>query len=126
MSLADFLETKNACGLRAVAASCRPVHNGLHGDFRKRKFPRAQHEAAKEAEMHSAWHLQQWIERAHGSKAAEESGQAKMSAPANHGEGIQQGAVANQLQHGVHAFRVKLADAARKVGRLQFDALRTE
>ena len=61
----------------------------------------AEHEAAEERQVDAARHLQQRVEVGDRREAAQPAGQAGAAAAAKHGEGIEDGAVADQVEHRV-------------------------
>jgi hypothetical protein len=79
----------------------------------QRETRRAEHETAKEGEVDAARHLQQRVEVLDRRQPAQPTREAGAAAPAQHGEGIEDGAVADQVEHGVEAFG--LGDALGKV-----------
>ena len=74
MSVLDIFKTKYSRGFCFVAAGCYAIEDDLEGDVRQRKFRCPEHETAKEAELDTARHLLQRVERDDGIKAAQKTG----------------------------------------------------
>ncbi len=70
MSFLYLVEAKHARWFCFVLPEGYLIDDRLKRDVRQRKSRRAEHEAAEEAKVDSARHLQQRIERTYGSKAA--------------------------------------------------------
>jgi hypothetical protein len=107
-----------------VRASRHIVRNGLERHVRQGEARRPEHEAAEETEVDAARHLQQRIEVGHRTESAEEAGQARAPAPAEQGEGVQDRAVADQIEYGMDL--VRLGDALGKVRPFHLGPARAE
>src|SRR5260370_3788871 len=120
MRLADLLEAEYTRRLCPEAARRHLPPDVLEQHIRQRATRRAEHEAAEERQVDAARHLQQRIEVGDRCAAAQPTGQAGAATPAQHGEGIENRAVAHEVQHGVEL--LGLGDALGKVRPLQLDA----
>ena len=101
VGLLDIFEAEHSCWLRPVTACLHIGRNTLQRNVRQGEARLPEHEAAEEGQVDTARHLQQRIEVGDRREAAQPTGQASASAPAQHGEGIEDGAVADQVEHGV-------------------------
>jgi hypothetical protein len=82
-------------------AKASASRDSLEGHVRQRETRLPEHEAAEEGQVDAARHLQQRVEVGDRREAAQPPGQARAAAPAQHGEGIEDSAVADQVEHGV-------------------------
>src|SRR5580692_5203188 len=83
--------------------------------------PRASNFCRPSARALSARHLQERIEVLDRREAAQPTREARATTPAQHGEGIEDGAVADKIEHRVELFG--FSDPLRKLRSLRFDAL---
>src|SRR5262245_18665061 len=102
MGLANVFEAEDARRLRIVAASGDVLSNTLKRHVRERKSRCSENEASEEGQIDAARHLQQRVEIRDRSQAAEPTGEASSTASAEHREGIENGAVANKIEHGIN------------------------
>src|SRR5262249_45100722 len=98
MSFLDFLEAEHPGRLGLILASSHSIYDLLERNIRHGEFRRAENEAAEETEVNSTWHLQQRVEGSDRSKAAQKSGQADTAAAPNHGHGVEEGAIADEVE----------------------------
>jgi hypothetical protein len=80
------------------------IGDGLERNIGQRKPRIAEHKTAKEAEVDTARHLQQRVEVGHRIKPSQKARQAGAPTPSKHREGIQNCAVADEIENGVDPF----------------------
>src|ERR1700753_4293367 len=73
--------------------------------------------------MHAGWQWQEGQECRNGVEAAQETGQTKASAPANHSQRVDDGAVAYELEHRINTLRIPFAQALHSLDRLAHNLL---
>src|SRR6516162_6003966 len=116
MCIADFAEGENARRLCLVATLGDTADDGLEGNFRERKGRRARHHrAGKDAQMRPTRNLKHRLQ-AERPAATEETHEASMAATTQRGERVEDGGVADDVEHRVDAFGMALADALGELG----------
>src|SRR5215813_7192934 len=98
---ANVFEAKHASRFRLVTASSHVLSDGLERDIREGKAGGAEHKTPEKAKVDPARHLEQGVEVGHRSKAAKEARQACMTTSPQHGKGVQDGAVADEIKNRV-------------------------
>src|SRR5205823_13572890 len=111
MRFPNILKAKYAGWFRLIATSGHLISDGLKWNIRQRKARFPEHKTAKEAEVDTARHLQQRVEVGHRSKPSQKARQARAPASSQHGEGIQDCAVPDEIENGVNA--LPFGDALR-------------
>src|SRR5262249_49888238 len=101
---ANFFEAKHASRFRLVTASRHVISDGLEREIREGKAGCAEHKTPEKAKVDPARHLQQGVEVGHRSEATEKARQAGTTTSPQHGKGVQDGAVADEIKHGVDPF----------------------
>src|SRR5262245_32530574 len=101
MRLPNVFEAEHSGRLRLVAACRHPSHDGLQRNVGKRELRSAEDEAAEEGEVDAACHLQKRVEVGDRRETTQPASQAGATTPAEHPEGIEDGAVADQVEHGI-------------------------
>src|SRR5262249_34714383 len=96
---ADLLETKNAGRLRLEPARRHFLRDFLKWHVRQRESRLAEHEAAEEGQVNAARHLQERVEVLDRREAAQPAREARAPAPAQHADGIEDGAIADKIEH---------------------------
>src|SRR5262245_55499057 len=124
MRFPDVLEAEHSGWLRLIAACRHLFGDGLKRNVREGKLRRAEHEAAEESQIDAACHLQERVEVGDRCETAQPAGQAGATTPAEHPEGIKDGAVADEVKHRINA--LCFGDAFREVGSLDLHPLRAE
>ena len=119
MRLVDFLEARRLGPEPALRHLPRDV---LERHVGQRETRRAEHEAAEEGEIDAARHLQERIEILDRREPAQPAGEARAAAATQHGEGIEDGAVADKIEHRVEL--LGLGDALGQVRPFQFELAR--
>jgi hypothetical protein len=100
----NILEAEHSRWFRFIATSGHLIGDGLKWNIRQREARFAEHKTAEEAEVDTARHLQQRVEVGHRIKPSQKARQAGAPTPSKHGEGIQDRAVADQVENGVDPF----------------------
>src|SRR5438034_8986934 len=121
MRFADLLEAKHAGRL-----CLEPARRHLARDFLQRHVGQwetwcAEHKTAEEREVNAAGHLQQRVEVLDRRESPQPTCEARTAAAAQQGEGIEDGAVADKIEHRIELLR--FSDPLRKLRPLRFDAL---
>src|SRR5262249_10772964 len=119
MRLADLVEAEDPGRLRLETPSRHLYSNLLERHIGQRELRRAEHEAAEEREIDTAGHLQQRIEVGNRREATQPARQAGATTPAEHGEGIEDGAVADQIEYRIQLLRFR--DPLRHLRPLRLD-----
>src|SRR5262245_19828886 len=96
--LPDVLEAEHARRLSLVTACLHVGRDRLQWYVRQGEARLPEHEAGEEGQVDAARHLRQRVEVGARRQAAQPPGQACTAAPAQHGEGIEDGAVADQVE----------------------------
>src|SRR5262245_44529350 len=99
MGLADLLEAEHPAWLRLETPGGHLFGNLLEGHIGQWKLRSPEDETAEEGQVDAAGHLQERVEIGNRRQAAEPSGQAGATTPAQHGEGIEDRAVADEVEH---------------------------
>src|SRR5262245_12833566 len=105
MCLPNVLKAKHSGWLRFKSACRHLFGDGLTRNVREGKLRRAEHETAKESQIDAACHLQERVEVGDGSETAQPAGQASATTPAEHPEGIKDGAVSDEVKHCINVLR---------------------
>jgi hypothetical protein len=123
MSLLDVCKAKYPRWFRFVAAVRGAVEDGWQWNIGQGKFRSTEYKTAEEAEPDATRHLQQRVERGEGSKATQKACRTDASEAPNHGAGVQHKAIADEIQHGIDAVRVQVANAEREIRAFQLNLL---
>src|SRR5262245_48752886 len=105
MGFSNLLKAEYSGWLRLVAAGRHLFGDGLKRNVRERETRRAKHEAAEKRQINSAAHLQEGVEIGDGVETTEPAGQAGATTPAQHREGIENGAVAHEIKDRIDLLR---------------------
>ncbi len=124
MGFPDVVEGKDA-GRSGVELAV--LH--LFGDVaqwyvRQRETRCAEYKAAEKSQMHAAGHPQQWIEVRYGCESTQPACQARAPAAPQHIQGVEDRAVAHQVEDGIDL--LGLGDARGQIRRLDLGACRPE
>ena len=87
---------------------------------RQRETGCAEYKAAEKSQMHAAGHPQKWIEVRYGCESTQPACQARAPAAAQHIQGVEDRAVAHQVEDGIDL--LGLGDARGQVRRLDLGA----
>src|SRR5262249_27897429 len=101
MRLTNLLEAKDPGWLRLELTLRDLLCDVLQGHVRERKPRCPEDEAAEEGEIDTTRHLQQRVEIRDRRKTAQPTGKAGASTPTEHVEAVENGAVADEIEHGV-------------------------
>src|SRR3989442_2259092 len=101
MRFADLLEAKHAGGLALDPARHHLLRNSLQRHVGQREAWCAEHKTAEEREVNAAGHLQQRVKVLDRRESPQPTCEARTAASAQHGEGIEDGAVADEIEHGI-------------------------
>jgi hypothetical protein len=121
MRLADFLEAKDPGRLRLETPRRHQFGDLLERHVGQWELRLAEHETAEESQVDAAGHLQERIEIGDWRQAAQPARQAGATTPAQHGEGIENGAVTDKIEHRIEL--LGFSDPLRKLRPLRFDAI---
>src|SRR3989442_1755821 len=100
MRFADLLEAKHARrASRCPTCRCRKLRNKW-----RREARRAEHKTTEEREVDTTRHLQQRVEVLDRRESPQPTCEARAAASAQHGKGIEDGAVADKIEHRVELF----------------------
>src|SRR5262245_13790236 len=121
MRLTDLLEAENPGWLRPEPPGGHLFGNLLERNIGQWKLRSAEHRAAKLAQANAAGHLKERVEIGNRRQTAKPARQAGATTPAQHVEGIENGAVADKVQHRIEL--LGFSNSLRKVRPLRFDAL---
>src|SRR5262245_38120092 len=116
MRLSNVLKAKHSGWFRLIAAFRHLFGDGLKRNVREGKLRRTEHETAEEGKVDATCHLQEWVEVGDRIQAAQPAGQTGAATPAQHPEGIKDGAVADEVKHRINA--LPFGDAFREIGAL--------
>src|SRR4030095_8947057 len=116
MCLPNVFKAEDSGWLRLVAACRHFLGNRLKRNVREGKPRRAEHKAAEDSQIDAACHLQERVEVGDWSETAQPASQAGATTPAEHPEGIKDGAVADEVKHCINV--LCFSDAFREVGSL--------
>src|SRR5262245_23736788 len=111
--LSNVIKAEHSGWLRLIAACRHLFGDGLKRNVREGKLRRPEHETAEEGEVDAACHLQEWVEVGDRIETAQPTGQACATTPAQHPEGIKDGAVADEVKHCVNV--LSFSDTFREV-----------
>src|SRR5438445_9915146 len=120
MRFAYLLEAKHAGRLGLEPASRQWWRNCLQRNVGQREARRAEHKTTEEREVDTTRHLQQRVEVLDRREPPQPTCEARTAASAQHGKGIEDGAVADKIEHRVELFG--LGDALGEIRALQLDA----
>src|ERR1700688_176871 len=120
MGFANVVETKHSGRFRFEPPGSNVFSDLLKRHVGKWKTRRAEHETAEERQVHTARHLQKRVEIDNRIEAAQPARKTRATTSSQHGEGIKNGAVADEVEHGIELLR--FGDALRKVGAFDLDA----
>src|SRR5215510_11657789 len=105
MRLPNVLEAEHS-GWLGLVATCRHFFgDGLKRNIREGKPRRAEHETAEEGQIDAACHLQERVEVSDRGETTQPASEAGATTPAEHSEGIKDGAVADQVKHRINVLR---------------------
>src|SRR5713226_2625829 len=104
MCFSNVLEAKHSGWFGFVTTGGYVINNSLERNIRQRKVRCPEHKAAKEAEVDSARHLEQWVEGGYRIKPTEKARLAYAPPSPDHGKGIQERAIPNEIKNGVDPF----------------------
>src|SRR5262249_21243176 len=124
MRLTYLLKLKHARWLRPEAAGSHLLRDRLQRHVRQRETGSPEHETAKEGQIDPACHLQQRIKVNDRIETNQPASQTSPTAPAQHVERIEDGAIAHQVEYRVEL--LGLGDPLGKIRPLQLDVIRTE
>src|SRR5262249_9319775 len=113
MRLPNVLKAEDSGWFRLIAACRHLFGDGLKRNVREGKLRRAEHETAEEGKVDATCHLQEWVEVGDRIETAQPASQACATAPAQHPEGIKDGAVADELNHRVNV--LSFSNAFREI-----------
>lgn len=106
----DVVEVEDLGRLGLISAVRDSIDNVLKRNFGKRKFVIACYQGAREyAQMPRAGNLKHRFQIGNGSAATQKTRQAGSAATSKHRERLQDRSVADEIEHGVDALRIKLA-----------------
>src|SRR5262245_42571495 len=120
MRLADLLEAEYARRLCFETACGHLLREFLKRHVGQREARSSEHETAEESEIDTARHLQERIEVFDRCEPTQPACEAGAATAAQHDEGIEDGTVADKIEHRVEL--LSLGDALGKVRPLEFDA----
>src|SRR5262245_9858180 len=121
MRLTDLLEAEDPGWLRPEPPRGHLFGNLLERHIGQWKLRSAEHEAAKEGQIDAAGHLQERVEIGNRRQTAKPARQAGATTPAQHVEGIENGAVADKVEHRIELF--SFSNSVRKIRPLRLDTL---
>src|SRR5262249_40727344 len=113
MGLTDLLEAENPRWLRLEPPLCHLRGNLLERHIGEWELRSAEDEAAEEGEVNAAGHLQERVEIDNRRQTAQPARQAGATTPAQHVEGIENGAVTDKVQHRIEL--LGFSNSLRKV-----------
>src|SRR5262249_16830447 len=120
----DLLEAEHVGRLGLELAGRHLPRDVLQRHIGKREARRAEHKAAEEREGYATGHLQQWIEVLDRRESSQPPGEARTAPTPQHGEGIEDGAVADEIEHRIEL--LGFGDALGQVWPLELDASRAQ
>src|SRR5262245_55517085 len=124
MRLPNVLKAEHSGWFRLIAARSHLFGDGLKRNVREGKLRRAEHETAEEGKVDAARHLQERVEVGDRIEAAQPTSQTCATTPAQHPEGIKDGAVTDEVKHRINVF--SFSDAFREIGSLNLRPVRAE
>src|SRR5882724_12634144 len=124
MRLPNVLKAEHSGWLRLIATFRHLFGDGLKRNVREGKPRRAEHEAAEEGQVDAACHLQERVEVGDRIETTQPASQAGATTPAQHPEGIKDGAVADEVKHCINV--LCFSDAFREVGSLKLHTVCAE
>src|SRR5215510_9680639 len=105
MRFPNVLKAKHSGWLRPKSACRHFFGDGLKRNVREGKLRRAEHETSEEGQIDAACHLQERVEVSDRGETTQPASEAGATTPAEHPEGIKDGAVADQVKHRINVLR---------------------
>src|SRR5690349_18764813 len=99
MRLTDLLKAEDPGWLRLETPGCHLFGNLLERHIGQWELGSTEHEAAEEGQVDAAGHLQKRVEVGNGREAPQPARKAGATTTAQHVEGIENGAVADKVEH---------------------------
>src|SRR5215467_9730918 len=124
MGLTDVLEAEDPAWLRLETSGGHLFGNLLERHIGQWELRGAEYEAAEEGQVDAAGHLCERVEIGDRRQATKPPGQAGATTPAQHVEGVENGAVADEVEHRIEL--LGFGNSMRKVRPLCLDALCAE
>src|SRR5262245_4477015 len=113
MRLPNVLKAEHSGWVRLIAPRRHLLGDGLKRNVREGKLRGAEDEAAEEGKVYAACHLQERVEVGDRIETAQPTSQTCAATTAQHPEGIEDGAVADEVKHRINA--LSFSDAFREI-----------